>query len=490
MKLKTIILFLMFIVMSSITAEAQLSKTDISQLYVSIFNRASEGEGNAYWQSKADMAIVAAEMLNTDVAQNYFGASLNSNQAFIEHIYLNTLNKNFADDPTGIAYWVNELNGGKTRGEVVAVLVGVIKNYAPGGPNYNANDAATIAAYNQFMNRVEVSNYMADNVENPPSNWETLTQFSSTGLNVTYDASTVSLAQNAIDIISGKTSDLEQDILTYMNMISSVGDMSPMISEIGTVLGEVMSGDSSVVTITPPLETLDLETLPSTINIAVNFGNGYIPKESTSVFTGQAVINITNLYFSDTGISASAAMTATDIRRDGELILAGGMIFDINVGMSEIGMTVTANVNFSNLQSLDSKVNGNVIVSIPSISDDFQMIEPVTITFNQLTTQEFQVSGTVTMTAISEGFNALFDLDTNEGKVTGTVHLDNTNQDQTVISTLTDTIKVGEYAISINDVIMAPETCSEMPVSGNIIVTGASETKSIVFSDNCTYTIN
>jgi hypothetical protein len=60
-----------------------------------------------------------------------------------------------------------------TRGEVATSLVGVIKDYEPGGPYYNPNDAKTIAAYNQFTNRVDVSNYMAETVRDTPDDWAT-----------------------------------------------------------------------------------------------------------------------------------------------------------------------------------------------------------------------------------------------------------------------------------------------------------------------------
>jgi hypothetical protein len=60
-----------------------LTQTQVSQLYVAIFNRASEGAGNTYWQSSTDMATCANDMLATPDAQTYFGTSLNTNQAFI-----------------------------------------------------------------------------------------------------------------------------------------------------------------------------------------------------------------------------------------------------------------------------------------------------------------------------------------------------------------------------------------------------------------------
>jgi hypothetical protein len=195
-------LCLIFLALLSIPAHtwAGLSKSLVSQLYVAVFNRASEGEGNAYWQNlEMDMATTADVMLQTNAAKNYFGTSLDSSQAFIEHIYLNTLNKTRAEDPDGVAYWVGLLEGGLSRGAVVAALVTVIGDYAPDGPYYDPSDAATITAYNQFINRVSVCDYMAETVSISPDGWETSTRFDAVGLNVTDYTSSVSAAKNAID---------------------------------------------------------------------------------------------------------------------------------------------------------------------------------------------------------------------------------------------------------------------------------------------------
>jgi len=180
------------------TKHSGLSKTEVSQLYVAIFNRASEGGGNQFWRQQGDVVTVANAMLDTQAAKDYFGTSLDTDQAFIEHIYLNTLNKTISEDPGGIAYWVGLLSSGLSRGEVVATLVGVIGEYGPNGLYYDPSSPLTIAAYNQFMNRVEVSNYMADKVGNPPHNWQVSASFSH-GLSVTDNPVSVSLAKQVID---------------------------------------------------------------------------------------------------------------------------------------------------------------------------------------------------------------------------------------------------------------------------------------------------
>jgi len=184
-----------------------LTKTEISELYVSIFNRASEGEGNQNWQNQhLSMAMTATLMLDTSAAKVYFGSSLDTNQAFIEHIYLNTLNKTPTDDPDGIATWVNQLDSGAmTKGEVVATMIEAINTYAPGGVHYNPNDTKTVGAYNQFNNRVIVSNHMADTIEKAPADYVTSTTFHTSGnegLTVTSDASTITKAEESVNMMA------------------------------------------------------------------------------------------------------------------------------------------------------------------------------------------------------------------------------------------------------------------------------------------------
>jgi len=62
---------MLFFILSSGSAWATLTQTEVSQLYVSLLGRASEGDGNAYWMNATNMAEAAGSMLNcTDVKKN------------------------------------------------------------------------------------------------------------------------------------------------------------------------------------------------------------------------------------------------------------------------------------------------------------------------------------------------------------------------------------------------------------------------------------
>ncbi len=169
--------------------QSLLTQTQVSQLYVSIFGRASEGEGNDYWHSEQyNMVIAADTMLNTEPAKAYFGDMLNNNQMFIEFIYKNTLGKDYAEDPDGINYWVNELVGGKSKGQVVANLINAAID-----PKYTG-----LPAQDQFLNKVMVCNYTAINIITVPD-VNDLLAFVNFISGVTDDPETVVNAKAAVD---------------------------------------------------------------------------------------------------------------------------------------------------------------------------------------------------------------------------------------------------------------------------------------------------
>lgn len=287
-----------------------------------------------------------------------------------------------------------------------------------------------------------------------------------------------------------RPSELEADIESYLALISSVSGMSPMIDEISTLLEEILSGDSSVVSITPSLETLDLSNLPAAINVTANFGAGYTPEESSSTYTGQVVIKVTDIVMTETGLSANAAITATNVQRDGQLILNGAMTLGMSLASSGEEAVILATLNFSNLQSADFSMNGGIelSMSLDMLSSDSSE-QPIIITLTNFETSDMRASGTIIMTPVSTDiYDMQLDLTTHEGNVEGTARINSTTEPQTIISTPAGPITIGEYSVIFKDVIMDQDVCTDTAAGGNIVITGASETKTITFN-NCEYTV-
>ena len=136
-----------------------LTTTQVSQLYVSIFGRVSEGSGNTFWKTEAtNMTTTAEAMFALDNVATFFGVSNYTSatnvRTVVEAIYLNLFAKAPADDTAGITYWIGKVTtDGQTLGSVVADLIAAAQLTANAG---NAQD--------QFNNKVALSDYAANNL--------------------------------------------------------------------------------------------------------------------------------------------------------------------------------------------------------------------------------------------------------------------------------------------------------------------------------------
>ena len=200
---KIVKLFLLLVLMNS-TLYGALTKTEVSELYVTLMGRVSEGKGSNYWQNNySDQTKAAKAMLGSDAVAKYFDVSSMedmSNEDFIGTIYRNTLNKTIdgsdgtIEDASGIAYWNGRLTGETgakmSRDEMIVQFITIAQK-------------STTVSGQQFSNRVDVSNYMADVVETAPDDYETSTSFTG-DLIVTSDLGTVDSAKEEIGLLVGE----------------------------------------------------------------------------------------------------------------------------------------------------------------------------------------------------------------------------------------------------------------------------------------------
>ena len=481
--MKKILLVVMglFLLYGNSHAVSSLSHEEIQQrvteIYVATFERAPALIGLEYWTD----AVETGKFTIENVAQSFFKQpetqakfpTGSSNAEFITTVYNNTLSRDPAQG--GLAYWVDGLDRGKFRRDqaIMAIINGAKDE------THSPTDAAMLAK------KTEIGLLFANSKIGNLTTNENFMEWAKNIVSYATD-SDFSIDDAQAYIAAALPSELEADIESYLALISSVSDMSPMIDEISTLLEEILNGDSSVVTITPPMETLDISNLPSAINVRADFGAGYTPEGSSSTYTGLVLINITDIVMTQTGLSANAAITATNVQRDSRLILNGAMTLGISLAASGEDAIIQANLNFSNLQSVDVSMNGRMQISMP-FSDSSE--QPIILTLTNFETSDMQASGTIIVTPVSTDiYDMALDLTTHEGDVNGTARINSTTSPQTIISTPADPITVGEYSVIFNNVIMDEEVCTDTAAGGKIVITGDSETKTITFN-NCAYTV-
>ena len=329
-----------------------MTTTQISELYVSIFNRASEKSGNEFWASKdLTAAQIADEMLLTADATTYFGTSMDANADFVEAIYANTLNKaGSAVDADGKAYWVSMLDAGTSKGTVVAAMVDAIATYSPTGVNYDATDAATVAAYDQFTARVAVSDDAAVNVLTAPSDYATTMDFA-TGLTVTGAADVAAATTALVTVAATAATEAELasiDGTTFALTTSTDSFVGTSANDLFTSAnGTLAAADTILDSTTTDADIMNIETT-STVGVAARMQNiETINANGTYVGVGFDATNVAgtqdlNLTTSIVGGTANVIGTSSINVAN---VNAGTNISTLNVTSAAGGTRDTVNVD-------------------------------------------------------------------------------------------------------------------------------------------------
>lgn len=131
-----------------------LTSKDINALYITLFNRIAEGDGQQYWLNVAnknnlEIKDVAAAMLATGPSKEYFSGK-ESNEDFINHIYTNLFSKDKGKDSEGVAFWAKSLYNGNSREVVVSELLKAAEHGS-------YSDADAVRAQNLYLNKLKVA---------------------------------------------------------------------------------------------------------------------------------------------------------------------------------------------------------------------------------------------------------------------------------------------------------------------------------------------
>lgn len=257
-----------------------------------------------------------------------------------------------------------------------------------------------------------------------------------------------------------------------------------------------------LITVTP--DSIDLENLPETITVVIDFGAGYTTDDG-SLFTGRGTITVSNIVVSETAIGASFSAVFNDIAVNGQTYLNGAVSGSLSISQNTQGaMVLSGSIGFQNFEWAGNPFSGSITFSsTPLVLDLNNPSGTVTVAFNAFVFGENSISGSVSLVLdnlASETLRIVFDNFTmNDFTITsGTVDVTLTDEDQgtfdlnlntsegimdiavnvtagetsVVLDTETAGI-LGGYTVSINDVTI-PMDWETVPASGNMTFTDTS----------------
>ena len=273
-----------------------VTKAQVAQLYVALFNRAPEGAGlNAWFAAGATktQAQLADDMLRSPAVQSYFNGRIDTDRGFVSNIYKNFLGKDYADDPAGIESWVRHLEAGHSRGETLVKLFEVAQTP-------EAIAAAPVAAA-IFRNKTEVSAYMAEKIADIAQRDDGTYDYEpfQAIIRGTTDTNLEEQKAKVDQLASGQTPSTNKNLTAETdNIVGTDGD--------DTFSGVYYVGNGAKTSTLSPLDTIDGKAGKDTLNLTVQKNGAATAFTMNDIDTAmRGVSNIENL-----NIRSEVAFTA------------------------------------------------------------------------------------------------------------------------------------------------------------------------------------
>ena len=228
-----------------------------------------------------------------------------------------------------------------------------------------------------------------------------------------------STSNTMLDALPGSSPSGQKIVDKALGLLQYQSTATSGMTEVTDILTQILSGTSTTcpqVTFTPDLSTINLSAPPPAITLTVSYGNG-CPASDGSTVSGQVVLAITNLSVDSglTSISLDYALTATNLTRNGVVLLNGSVSGHIAFASSQLN----ASANFNNFQAADTFISGSMAIAATNLNLSGETLDvgDMTITLNNLTAAGYTVnSGTLTMHDTgTDAFQVVANLDTSQG---------------------------------------------------------------------------
>ena len=273
-------------------AQFQATNTLVSSLYVSMFDRAPERDGLAYWSNQINSgtsaAVVAQNMFNVAGARTMYPLTA-SNSQIVSTLYQNALGR--AADAAGLAYWTAQLDSGVSKGQV-------FNDFSAAVLGYTGTDPTGLSSQALFSAKVALS-----------LNYAVLLG----GNDVTAAASVYSIVKSTASTTNGSIADDTYTLASGNFAVNGGGGNDTITTSVGNSVVTTLSGNDTITT--------------GAGNSYINAGNGNntitAGVGSNSVFSGSGLDTITTGAGNDTIQSGAGADTIT-AGAGNDVIVGGG----------------------------------------------------------------------------------------------------------------------------------------------------------------------
>jgi trimeric autotransporter adhesin len=340
--------------------------TQVTQLYVSLFNRAPERDGLGYWVQELgagkSLTTVAAEMFAVEPARAVYPLFF-TNEQIVSAFYTNVLGR--APDTEGLNYWTAKLNA-STPGAVVVDMINAVVNYT-------GTDAAGLTSQSLFNNKVAAGlDYAVTNLGNDPvvaAEVNALVTADATG------AAVGSGADAAIAFASGAT-----QVTTTFTLTTGIDTLT------GTAGNDIFNAANVFdTTLTNKVNTLggldSIDGGAGTDTLNVTDDKGALIDLSVATFKNIEVLNVTSVGALAVGMSDAIDLTDTGVtsatvkvKESALLTITADKTTALNITNSDEAVTIIGGGGAVSVASLNTKnvtigdtglgaVNANAITS-------------------------------------------------------------------------------------------------------------------------------
>jgi len=261
----------------------ETTREEITQVYVSTFNRAPDAEGLEYWYTTG-LAIeqISASFFDQQETKEMYPTTMN-NTVFVEAIYNNIFNH--SPDEDGLEYWSGELDSGEISRSNMILAIG---NGATGTDKIILDNKTEVGLYHagRMLNDLDKSTDIMSGVDETEESV-------STAKDTINSLSNFNLTENKDKIIAGFLDDIIEGDALSINQTYTTGDSIDGGDGDDTLKLTLGTGGSDPIAFIKNVETIELTSLSPTENHTIDISN-WVDIENIKITNTAATTLISN----------------------------------------------------------------------------------------------------------------------------------------------------------------------------------------------------